>query len=264
MEFISAKENDLSKEYLEFGHVIQPVENIDNLNHIRSMFSNWSKDYLQVKENLDESEMLNSIHSRIDASRLNDFRLNLIGRMNQSPAFRQTLFSLAKDTIEAIVGNELVMQARVNLSIQLPNDDSSLLHTHADTWSGDSPFEAVLWLPLVDVYQTKSMFLLPPLASKKLKDDFKNLAGVSSESLFENIRKEVEWMKVNYGNFLLFNQTLPHGNRVNEEPDTRWSLNCRFKSVFSPYGDKKLGEFFQPISLKAASRVGLGYDFPCT
>jgi sporadic carbohydrate cluster 2OG-Fe(II) oxygenase len=184
--------------------------------------------------------------------------------MNESPAFRQTLFSLAKDTIEAIVGNELVMQARVNLSIQLPNDDSSLLHTHADTWSGDSPFEAVLWLPLVDVYQTKSMFLLPPLASKKLNDDFKNLAGNSSESLFENLRKEVEWMKVNYGNFLLFNQTLPHGNRVNEEPDTRWSLNCRFKSVFSPYGDKKLGEFFQPISLKAASRVGLGYDFPCT
>lgn len=262
MEFISTKENDLSKEYLEFGHVIQPVENIDNLNQIRSMFCNWSKDYLQVKENLDESEMLNSIHSRVDASRLNDFRLHLIGRMNESPSFRQILFSLAKDTIEAIVGNELVMQARVNLSIQLPNDDSSLLHTHADTWSGDSPFEAVLWLPLVDVYQTKSMFLLPPLASKKLNDDFKNLAGVSSESLFENIRKEVEWMKVNYGNFLLFNQTLPHGNRVNEEPDTRWSLNCRFKSVFSPYGDKKLGEFFHPISLKAASRIGLGYDYP--
>ncbi len=264
MEFISAKENDLSKKYLEFGHVIQPVENIDNLNHIRSMFCNWSRDFLGIKENLDESEMLNSIHYQIDASRLNDFRLNLIGRMNESPGFRQILFSLAKDTIEAIVGNELVMQARVNLSIQLPNDDSSLLHTHADTWSGDSPFEAVLWLPLVDVYETKSMFLLPPLASKKLNDDFKNLAGVSSESLFENIRKEVEWMKVNYGNFLLFNQTLPHGNRVNEEPDTRWSLNCRFKSVFSPYGDKKLGEFFQPISLKAASRIGLNYESPST
>ena len=59
----------------------------------------------------------------------------MIGMMNQSPGFRELLFSLAKTTIEAIVGNELVMQARINLSIQMPKDDSSLLHTHADTWS---------------------------------------------------------------------------------------------------------------------------------
>jgi sporadic carbohydrate cluster 2OG-Fe(II) oxygenase len=188
----------------------------------------------------------------------------MIGMMNQSPGFRELLFSLAKTTIEAIVGNELVMQARVNLSIQMPKDNSSLLHTHADTWSGDSPFEAVLWLPLVDVYETKSMYLLPPLANQRLNEDFKSLAGNSSDSLFENIREEIQWMKVDYGKFLLFNQTLPHGNRINKEPETRWSLNCRFKSVFSPYGDKKLGEFFHPITLKAASKLGLDYDFPST
>ena len=53
MEFISAKENDLSKKYLEYGHIIQPVEKIDNLNQIRSMFCHWSKDYLEINENLD-------------------------------------------------------------------------------------------------------------------------------------------------------------------------------------------------------------------
>ena len=24
---------------------------------------------------------------------------------------------------------------------------------------------------------------------------------------------------------------------------TRWSINCRFKGVFTPYADKKLGNF---------------------
>jgi sporadic carbohydrate cluster 2OG-Fe(II) oxygenase len=108
------------------------------------------------------------------------------------------------------------------------------------------------------------MYLLPPLANQRLNEDFKSLAGNSSDSLFENIREEIQWMKVDYGKFLLFNQTLPHGNRINKEPETRWSLNCRFKSVFSPYGDKKLGEFFHPITLKAASKLGLDYDFPST
>jgi sporadic carbohydrate cluster 2OG-Fe(II) oxygenase len=264
MEFTSPLEKELSQNYLKCGHVIKPVENLEGLREIRSRFHKWSQAYLESSETIDETEWLNGMHTRIEVAELNDLRLHLIGQMNELPHFRELLFSLAKQTIEAIVGNELVMQARVNLSIQLPQDDSSLLHTHADTWSGDSPFEAVLWLPLVDVYETKSMYLLPPATNQRLNKDFKNLAGTSSDSLFESIKDEVEWMKIDYGNFLLFNQTLPHGNRVNQEPETRWSLNCRFKSVFSPYGDKKLGEFFHPISLKAASRVGLDYEFPST
>jgi len=61
---------------------------------------------------------------------------------------------------------------------------------------------------------------------------------------------------------LIFDQSIPHGNVVNNTKETRWSMNCRFKSVFSPYGDKKLGDFFDPISLKAATKMGMGYVEP--
>ena len=61
---------------------------------------------------------------------------------------------------------------------------------------------------------------------------------------------------------MIFNQSLPHGNRVNTENETRWSMNCRFKSVFTPYGDKKLGEFFEPVTLRAASKTGMDYKLP--
>ena len=44
------------------------------------------------------------------------------------------------------------------------------------------------------------------------------------------------------------------GNIVNIEQETRWSMNCRFKSIFSPYGDKKIGEFFTPITTMFFSR----------
>ena len=52
------------------------------------------------------------------------------------------------------------MQKRINLSIQLPNDSSSLLPLHSDIWSETSPFEAVVWIPLVDCFKTKSMYIL--------------------------------------------------------------------------------------------------------
>ena len=35
-----------------------------------------------------------------------------------------------------------------------------LLPIHSDVWSGDSPYEINLWLPLVDCYRSKSMYLL--------------------------------------------------------------------------------------------------------
>ena len=59
---------------------------------------------------------------------------------------------------------------------------------------------------------------------------------------------------------MIFNQTLPHGNIKNTEKETRWSMNCRFKSLFSPYGDKKIGEFFEPLTIRAASQIGIDYN----
>jgi sporadic carbohydrate cluster 2OG-Fe(II) oxygenase len=67
---------------------------------------------------------------------------------------------------------------------------------------------------------------------------------------------------VNYGNYIIFNQNLPHGNVINRENSTRWSINCRFKSIFSPYGDKKIGEFFTPITTKVMTELGLDYKNP--
>jgi sporadic carbohydrate cluster 2OG-Fe(II) oxygenase len=161
-----------------------------------------------------------------------------------------------------LVGNELAMQLRVNLSIQFPDDDSSLLPVHADTWSGDSPYEVVVWLPIVSCYGTKAMYLLPPSKAAELNEDFTNRAGKSSEDLYHAIKNEVNWLEVKYGEVLVFDQALPHGNRVNKETETRWSMNCRFKGVFTPYGDKKLGEFFDPITLRAATKTGMSYKLP--
>ena len=61
---------------------------------------------------------------------------------------------------------------------------------------------------------------------------------------------------------MLFNQNLPHGNIVNKSTETRISLNCRFKSLFTPYRQKELGSFFKPLIIRPASKIGLKYKFP--
>ena len=133
---------------------------------------------------------------------------------------------------------------------------------HSDTWSGDSPFEVVLWVPFVDCFDTKSMFILNQKKIKKFNNIYNQKLTIKSSDLYDKIKDEVDFLNIKFGQFLLFNQNLPHGNIVNKTKETRWSMNCRFKSLFSPYSEKKLGQFFTPLDVKPATTIGLNYKFP--
>ncbi len=209
-----------------------------------------------------DSNIFNHFHNYIDKKNINHARLNIIKNINKIPDFRNHYYSLSKFLLETIVGNELSMQLRINMSIQMPYDETSILPIHSDTWAGDSPYEVVIWVPFVDCFKTKSMFILPQNKTENLDNFIKEKQDKTSVDLMKKIEKDIIYLDIPYGYVLVFNQSLPHGNTLNLEDETRFSMNCRFKSVFSPYGDKKLGEFFEPITLKAASMVGMNYKLP--
>ena len=258
MNFLSKKENDLSNKFISNGYTIIDVENKKSLNYIYKTILQATKNFLKTKKKID----LNYIHKIISVDDLNNFRLKIINSISDDKLARYHYFNLARESIYSLVGNELMMQKSINLSIQFPNDNNSLLPIHSDVWSGDSPYEINLWLPLVDCYKTKSMYIL----EKKNYDFFEKIVKkkkiVSSLEIFNKLKNKIKWLKINYGKCLIFNQSLPHGNVVNKEKQTRWSMNCRFKNIFSPYGDKKIGEFFLPITTRAMTEVGMNYKSP--
>jgi len=256
MDFLSKNEKILANEFVEQGFVIREVANKEALNQIQK----FAVDMLIKKG----GDSLDNTHKAISIKDLNNFRLDVIKEINAQPWLREAYYQIAKPYLDILVGNELAMQSRINLSIQLPQDDSSLLPVHADTWSGDSAFEVVVWLPLVDCYNTKSMYLLPPKAANDLSNNFKLHEQGNSEELYNEIKNQVDWIKINFGEVLVFNQSYPHGNRVNKEIETRWSMNCRFKGLFTPYKDKKIGEFFEPITLRPVSKIAMNYKLPNT
>lgn len=254
---------DDEKFFMENGYIVKDIEDHSNINKLSKKIFDYSKELLGSDFDLNNDlEFFNNIHKNLEINNLNNFRVGLINKINSNNEIKEKLYYASKPYLNELVGNELVIQRRLNLSIQFPKDDSSLLPIHADTWSGDSPFEIVTWIPLVDCYKTKSMYLLPPKYYDEFKDNFNDFTKVSAGDLFQKIANKVEWIKIKYGQVMLFNQSLPHGNITNEEQETRWSLNCRFKSLFSPYGDKKLGEFFEPISTKLMTKIGMNYKYP--
>ena len=260
--FFDKYEIEMTNQYLQNGYIIRPVADLGALQWMRNNFVEIVSECLGITDFYEPEELLNYIHDRVEVKELNQFRLKVIRAFNSVSEFREMYYRVARPYLEMLVGNELAMQLRVNLSIQFPNDDSSLLPVHADVWSGDSPYEVVVWLPIVNCYGTKAMYLLPPKHSETLSKDFREMSGKNSEDLYQSIKSDVQGLEVQFGEVLVFDQALPHGNRTNTEKETRWSMNCRFKSVFSPYGDKKLGEFFEPVTLRAATKVGMRYKLP--
>ena len=241
--------------------MISKVENQNALNQISEEVFKISCEFLNVKPHLKPHEFFNQIHDYLKLDKLNGLRLHIINHLQKCSWFKEAYFSLAESLIKNIVGSELAMQKNMGLSIQLPNDDSSLLAPHSDIWGSEcSAFEAVLWLPLVDCFNTKSVFILPPEKDRHWRKKTSEI--FSMDTLFEKIKKDVQWLNINYGEVLLFSPTILHGNRVNQENETRWSFNIRFKGLFTPYSGKGLGDYFFPLRISPLSKIAMEFDFP--
>jgi len=147
--FTTAAESELSRKFLEDGHVVVPVEDLGALDRLRDAVAGGATNWLDAKVPEDPGALLDSIHARVGPEKVNDMRMSIINGLNTQSWVARDYFSVARKTIESVVGNELAMQRRLNLSVQMPGDDSSVLPVHADVWDGNSPFEVVLWVPLV-------------------------------------------------------------------------------------------------------------------
>ena len=258
MIFTEKKKSIIAKKFIKDGYIIFDIEDLKTLKDIKKLFKKTINSSLKVKNT--RLEVFNSFHKKIDTKKLNEIRLSIYSKINSRKGFLKDYFKLAKNHLEVICGDELAVQRKVNLSIQLPNDDSSLLPIHSDVWSGCSPFEVVLWIPFVNVSHSKSMFIFPKELNNKVYKNFSSYPN--SEFLFKKFEKKVKFLKLNYGQGLIFSHSIIHGNRVNLTKETRWSLNCRFKSLMSPYYKKSVGETFLPLNIKPATSIGLDYEHP--
>ncbi|SEP48114.1 sporadic carbohydrate cluster 2OG-Fe(II) oxygenase [Rhodospirillales bacterium URHD0017] len=260
MTFWREDERKLAEAFVRDGYVKQAAESQDDLDRIRDLLADTTADYLELPRATDKGAFLDHIQDKVEIEKLNKLRMAVMEKMNSEPWVRLAYFNTARRALEILVGNELAMQLRINLSIQIPNDKSSLLPVHADVWAGDSPYEVVLWVPYVNVRRSKTMFILP--REKNARHQAKMGEFKSAQDLHNAIESDLDWPTINYGEVLLFTQNVMHGNIVNTEPGTRWSTNCRFKCLFSPFHDKKLGEFFEPILIRPATTLGIQYKFP--
>ena len=210
-------------------------------------------------------EDLSDLHNYVDKTGINKIRLSIFNKLNSDIGWEKQYFKLAEKAIKELLGPDLSIQIKLNFSIQLPGDETSILMLHSDTLSGQSSYELVLWTALTNAFETNAMYMFDKAQSKKMYNLLPKYQYKGMEKLLNDKIDLANIMKVNSGHCILFSSTLFHGNRLNETNKTRMSLNCRFKSLFSPEYSKTphervTGTFYKPFTFSPVTELGLNYN----
>ncbi|MCM0018625.1 MAG: hypothetical protein NBV67_01390 [Tagaea sp.] len=84
------------------------------------------------------------------------------------------------------------------------------------------------------------------------------------KALYDKVERDLVWLDIPFGKTLIFCPNFLHGNVLNAEATTRWSMNVRFTGLFTPYTspDKHVGSFYLPITPRPVTRLGMSYVPP--
>ncbi len=248
------------------GYLIKKTNSEKSLNliqdYIYNILSNKNKTKKKFQNKID---FFTNLHKLINKNQLNDIRVKAINLINRDKNFRDIYYQSSKELLDELVGNEIAMQKKINLSIQIPNDHKSILPMHSDIYAGESPFEVVVWIPLINVKKSShSMFITNPKNNAQINKDVTKGKNLTLMKIYNKHKKKFKFLKINFGEILIFSPIIQHGNVINKTKETRVSLNCRFKSLLSPYDvfsktHRNIPHFFQPHNIKPLTQIGFNF-----
>jgi sporadic carbohydrate cluster 2OG-Fe(II) oxygenase len=209
---------------------------------------------------------LAELHNSIERDQLNNLRILSFQKINSLVNWEYEFFKLIDDHIESLLGPDLLIQRKLNLSIQIPEDKTSILSIHSDTLSGQSPFEIVVWLPITAAFQSNAMFYFDVETSNLIREDMLLNEEMGLDFLRNKYWHKHKILNINPGEIALFTSTIFHGNILNQTNKTRISINCRFKNLYSPEtiqtpNERGVGMFYKLLKYSPLTKLALDYSF---
>lgn len=256
---MSDSQNNLEKFFLKNGYIKFKINN-KIINFLKKKIIIFTKQITKLK-----NVNLKKFHEFYEIEKINNLRTKLYNKINSDKKFNKKIFESCFKHIELMVGSELC-NGNLNLSIQYPHDKTSLLSMHTDFFSGESIFQVNLWIPFVNVKKTNSMFIINPQKSIDLLKKIKQSKKFTMNNIFKENKKDIKWLDIKFGEGMIFSPNCLHGNVMNVEKDTRWSINVRLKNLYSPYSkiqenEKKIGSFYNVFTPKIITQFNLKHSF---
>lgn len=254
MELSESERDPRIAELTQNGYSIFEAEDNEPIEKSRQLIC----DYLRRENNLDEQDnnkLLNEIHKymSINDSIANQLVLNTITEYKKTMAMDETVYKCMPVFMTNLLGQDIASQRNPNIVFQYPKSER-FSELHADA-PANSPYELVVWVPLVDCYETKSFYIVDVEQSLKLLKVLKEGKFECWEDMKDKVKMSAKNLTISYGQVLVFWSGLLHGSQINETNESRWSLNTRFKNLFAPCGLKDPFSFYKVLKTSPLTRL---------
>lgn len=153
--------------------------------------------------------------------------------------------------ISALCGHEIFLQRRANIIMNLPGANQRHQWPHYELMSGISPSTYAVWLPLHDLIDDGGMFYVSDRESFDIMQQEYHLGTVNSPFMFNAVGKR-EAAKLKFGEALIFNPFVIHGNVEFDAPLARVAVSFRFQSRRHPLYQKN-SDFLKTWTLAGRS-----------
>ena len=134
---------------------------------------------------------------------------------------------------ETLCGKELFIQRRAHVIINVPGAKQRKQWTHYEMISGISPFSYVLWAPLHDLEDDGGTYHIDQKTSVKVMKKEEEVGLINGPAVFKMMQKQKP-VRLKFGQALVFNPFVLHGNIPFNSEFARIACNVRFQSYNKP------------------------------
>ena len=208
------------------GYAVCPIENMQLFKKLRDSFVEKMNISTESKKNIN---VVRKAMAKMSKAEINRSMINLLTFTNLSGMMIDSCPSL----VETLCGKELFIQRRAHTIVNVPGKQHSKQWTHYEMISGISPFTYVLWAPLHDLDDNAGAYFINLKKSNEIMKKEEEDGLVNGPTVYNMMEKQKP-PRLKFGQVVVFNPFVLHGNVAFDSKFARIACNVRFQSYNKP------------------------------
>lgn len=207
------------------GFAVFSIENMKVFNKLRKSFI----DKMDLPKGSRNIDLVRKKMAKMSKAEINRSMIRLLKFTNLS----EMIINSCPKLIKKLCGRELFIQRRAHTIINVPGKGQAKQWTHYELMSGISPFTYVIWAPLHNLEDQGGVYYIEQDKSLKVMKKEQREGLVNGPTVL-NMMENQKPTRLKFGQAIIFNPFILHGNIAFESKFARIACNVRFQSCKKP------------------------------
>ena len=208
------------------GYAVCSIENMQLLKESRDSLVDKVDVSAGSEKNMDT---VRKAIAKMSKAEINKVMVGMLTFTNIS----EMIINSCPNLVETLCGKELFVQRRAHTIFNLPGKDQARQWNHYEVMSGLSPFAYVLWVPFHDLEDDGGVYYFDREESLEIMKK-EQAEGLVNGPMILNMMGKQKPPRLKFGQALLFNPFVLHGNVPFNSNFARIACSVRFQSCSKP------------------------------